>query len=269
MNLFFKLFFLTVLVFSIHENYAQDSFKEKKSYTLTVNTNNSTIKFEVLSKKETFPAQKSLIYFWYSTNKILSTTGGYDGKLLNGAYAAFYLNNNLKEKGKFYKGLKDGQWISWFENGKIMEIVNWKRGLRHGAFRSFDETGRPVLEAEYSHGKLNGRMATYTNGVVTDSRVYADDKEVVPVAKKTKKARTEKAADKKERNQKQSGSNKKSSEPVNSNTKKKPTLQEKFHKLFHRDKKDQQDKPVNSSADKKGKRNSTGSNDDSPSSTQK
>jgi hypothetical protein len=205
---------------------AQDSFKEKETYSCTINTQNSTIKFDVLASKESFIADKSLTYYWFSTNKILETRGGYDGKLLDGRFAVFYMNSNLKEKGKFKRGLKDGEWVSWFENGKLMEIVTWKCGLKNGPYRSFDETGRPVLETEYKKGMLHGKMVTYVKGVVTDTREYRNDKEVEPKAPKTKRVRNTK---------------------INSDTKQdsqsKKTLKERWNKLFHKKKADKTDTP--------------------------
>jgi RHS repeat-associated protein len=59
---------------------SQDSFREKESYSFTINTVNSTIKFDVLAKKVFFDADKSLSYFWYSTNKIIETRYGFNGK---------------------------------------------------------------------------------------------------------------------------------------------------------------------------------------------
>ena len=225
-----KFFLFIVFLSSLLNGFsvtAQNKKRDKECSAFTINTSNSTIKFEVLSNKESFHPEEALTYYWYSTNKILETKGGYDGKLLHGQYSCFYMNNNLKEKGKFKKGLKDGEWITWFESGKIMEIITWKGGIRNGKYKSFDETGHPVLEAEYRKGMLNGKMTTYLKGEVSDVKVYRNDKEVPPKVKKEK--------------QKGNESNKK----IDPNSKKK-TLKERWNKLFKKDKKDQKDKPVTS-----------------------
>lgn len=70
-----------------------------------------------------------LYYFWYDANLIHSTQGGYSGKLLNGEYAEYYLNKNLKEKGSFKKGLKDGDWRIWNEDGTLAQRATWKKGM--------------------------------------------------------------------------------------------------------------------------------------------
>ena len=217
--------------------FAQDTFKEKETYSFTLNTINSTIKFDVMAKKEFFNANKALTYYWYSTNKILETHGGYEGKLLNGRYACFYLNSNLKEKGKFKKGLKDGEWVYWFENGKIMEVVTWHRGVKSGSFRSYDEIGEPVLEAEYRDGKLNGKMITYQRGKISDTHIYKNDKEIEPRPKKVKKAATTKNA----------------TETSSVKTKKK-TLKERWTGLFDKKSKDEKDTPKAKSTTSKKKR---------------
>ena len=67
-------------------------------------------------------------YYWYSGNAIHSSQGGYSGRLLNGRYNEYYLNNNLKEQGNFNKGLKDGLWKSWNESGALSQVSNWKNG---------------------------------------------------------------------------------------------------------------------------------------------
>jgi hypothetical protein len=58
--------------------------------------------------------------------------------------------------------------------------------LKSGPYRSFNELGHPVLEAEYLDGMLNGKMVTYVNGKVSDTRVYENDKEVDPNLKPKK-----------------------------------------------------------------------------------
>ncbi|HEY2583461.1 MAG TPA: hypothetical protein VGI43_16735 [Mucilaginibacter sp.] len=67
-------------------------------------------------------------YYWYSSNKIHFSQGGYSGKLLNGLYTEFYPNKNLKEQGAFKKGLKDGAWKSWNEDGTLNQISKWRNG---------------------------------------------------------------------------------------------------------------------------------------------
>lgn len=71
----------------------------------------------------------AFFYYWYSSNQIHCTQGGFSGRLLNGGYSEFYLTRNLKEQGAFYKGLKNGAWKSWNEEGRLMKTSRWKRGV--------------------------------------------------------------------------------------------------------------------------------------------
>lgn len=71
----------------------------------------------------------AFFYYWYSSNQIHSTQGGFSGRLLNGIYNEFYLTRNLKEQGTFEKGLKNGTWKSWNEDGKLTKTTHWKRGM--------------------------------------------------------------------------------------------------------------------------------------------
>ncbi len=70
-----------------------------------INENDYSIVAEVLAKEKSIPSSADKEYYWYKSNSIMSTKGGYDGKLLHGQYSSFYLNSNLKEKGKYHMGL--------------------------------------------------------------------------------------------------------------------------------------------------------------------
>ena len=153
--------------------------KQKESYTIYVNYPDYTVKTDVLSKCKKLKTKIELTYFWYSSNKIMETTGGFDGKILNGPYTSFYLTNNLKEKGYFKRGLKNGEWITWYDNGKIKEINEWQNGLKSKLSRKFDKNGDLIVEAKYKSGKLNGYQTTYENGKIIEKRKYKNGIEVI------------------------------------------------------------------------------------------
>ncbi|WP_448698213.1 toxin-antitoxin system YwqK family antitoxin [Mucilaginibacter sp. AW1-3] len=100
-------------------------------------------------------------YYWYSAGKIKITQGGFSGKLLNGQYSSFYLNQNLREQGLFKKGLKDAVWKSWSENGTLLQTVTWKNGSKEGEFELFDEKGKLKQKATYHHNQLDGKQFNY------------------------------------------------------------------------------------------------------------
>lgn len=101
-------------------------------------------------------------YYWFSTNQINSTQGGYSGKLLNGSYQEFYMNKQLKETGYLEKGLKSGIWKSWDEAGKLKDDYTWKSGSRNGIYHKFDSTGKVMETGVYKNNLLNGKQKTYT-----------------------------------------------------------------------------------------------------------
>jgi len=53
-------------------------------------------------------------YYWFHSDTILTTVGGYDGRLLDGSYTVFYPDKNLAEAGEFTNGLRTGEWRTWY-----------------------------------------------------------------------------------------------------------------------------------------------------------
>ncbi len=95
-----------------------------------------------------------LRYSWFKNNMILTTRGGYDGKLLHGAYAEFYPNRNLKVQGCYKTGLYHGRWKEWYPNGELKKITPWKNGYKHGKLFEFSELGAQQLYAVYKKDRL-------------------------------------------------------------------------------------------------------------------
>lgn len=101
------------------------------------------------------------IYFWYGSNAIHQTEGGFSGRLLNGQYQEFYADKNLREQGEFKDGLKDGVWQSWSENGLLKEFVNWKAGQKHGDFEFYNADGNLLQSGKYKHNLFDGKIRNY------------------------------------------------------------------------------------------------------------
>lgn len=99
-------------------------------------------------------------YFWYSSNTIHSTQGGYSGRLLNGNYKEFYPNKTLKEEGNFKNGLKEGLWKDWNDAGNLMQQYTWKKGLRSGKFIVCDEKGYIKQSGYYKNDILQSSDST-------------------------------------------------------------------------------------------------------------
>src|SRR4051812_435661 len=68
-----------------------------------------TIVAELSTKNENAP-RTDRSYYWYGSNAVHITQGGYSGKLLHGKYQEYYPDKSLREQGEFQKGLKEGTW---------------------------------------------------------------------------------------------------------------------------------------------------------------
>lgn len=100
-------------------------------------------------------------YFWYVSNAIHWTQGGFSGHLLHGQYQEFYADKNLREQGEFKNGLKDGIWQSWTEAGALKEYVTWKEGQRDGAFELYSSDGVLLQSGQYKKNLLAGKIRNY------------------------------------------------------------------------------------------------------------
>jgi hypothetical protein len=131
-------------------------------------------------------------YYWYSSNKILSTVGSCEGKLLHGQYTSSYLNNNLREKGRYKMGLKQGKWLKWYENGFIQETSEWKKGDKHGTFQNFNANGELISVSDYCNDKLNGETIIYESGKIVTRKNYKNGVEILPEKNLPKPAHSKK-----------------------------------------------------------------------------
>lgn len=196
LNLHFFLLLLSLeiscLPLSCGQAWAQSNNYKPAPNKMIINLEASTQKFELPVKDVKTRVNNDLTYYWYKSNQVLQTKGGYDGKLLHGAYAEFYLNNNLKEKGLYKKGLKSGEWKSWHENGQLKEIIKFRNGLNHGKFLAYNEKGELLLLANYRKGKLHGQTVSYENGKVLASHKYRKGIELLPKPAKIKEEKKKK-----------------------------------------------------------------------------
>ncbi|AMR33713.1 hypothetical protein A0256_20890 [Mucilaginibacter sp. PAMC 26640] len=146
-----------------------------------INEADKTILFDVDPVDNLSDMDFGLTYYWYASNQIHTTQGGFSGKLLNGHYTEFYLNKGLKEQGTFKKGLKQGLWKEWAETGQLVQSVTWKKGIKSGEFRSYDTNGKVEQQGTFANNVLNGvlyknhgkdsvDMQYYRNGVVVGKK---------------------------------------------------------------------------------------------------
>lgn len=111
-----------------------------------VRQDNLTIYFTVrdADKRPVKNLKAEKTYFWYKSQRVLSTQGGSSGALLDGPYESHYNNKQLFEKGKFRKGLKSGTWKSWNEQGRLRKLEHWKGGKQKGKQFFYNDNGELV-----------------------------------------------------------------------------------------------------------------------------
>ncbi len=162
---------------------------EQKTYTIYLNCPDSMVKAEVYYLNPGLKPAKDHFYAWYYNNMIHSTEGGFNGKLLHGAYTCSYPNETMKEQGEFKNGLKKGTWKKWYSSGVIAEIAYWDDGEKDGAYVLYGTSGKKILEASYRNGKLHGTVTSYEDGEVKMKREYKNGEEVKEKEKEKEKDR--------------------------------------------------------------------------------
>ena len=153
-KLFFLLLFIPLL--SLAQRLPEDM-----SAKVRITEVGSTLVAEIYTVKSLPEIQNDRLYYWYSSNQIHTTQGGYSGRLLNGLYEEYFPNKNLKVKGEFKKGLKDGSWKAWLENGSLADETNWKNGIKSGTFTVYNADGSIKQTGSYKHSVLDGKIITY------------------------------------------------------------------------------------------------------------
>jgi len=142
-------------------------------YKIHLTDSNRLITAEIKPLEFTPKKYINRFYYWYSSNAIKKTQGGYSGKLLNGLYVEYWPNKNLREQGNFYGGLKDKEWSSWSENGFLLRKVMWKMGEKSGVSEYFDEFGNLKERRTYSHNILSPHIQ-YFGGKDTVTQKHKD-----------------------------------------------------------------------------------------------
>ena len=84
--------------FVFHDLKAQLLFLDNQ-FIVVINYNDCTLKASVIKNEMKLKTKNEKTYTCYKAQKIFETKVGYSGKLLDGNYATYYLNDQLKEKG--------------------------------------------------------------------------------------------------------------------------------------------------------------------------
>jgi antitoxin component YwqK of YwqJK toxin-antitoxin module len=132
--------------------------------------NGLSYKFDVLDSDEKGVKNydNSKCYFWYKSQKILTTQGGSSGNLLHGEYLSYYTNSQLCEQGQFKRGLKNGKWSYWNSNGTLIKQEKWKNGLQKGEQLVFDSLGK--LQKNLTFGLFRNEVSTVDSILIYSGR---------------------------------------------------------------------------------------------------
>jgi len=130
---------LSIALITTLISFSQDFIKQ----SVNIKQDGLSYKFYVLDSDEkgvrNYDNEK--YYYWFKTQKVISTQGGSSGSLLNGIFQSFYANNQLYEQGNFDKGLKVGEWKKWDNRGTLVRIENWRNGKLSGKQSDFNGNG--------------------------------------------------------------------------------------------------------------------------------
>jgi len=223
MRVFKEIFLILVIVLlqagALHSQSPTEPSKMKQ-FNITVNFDDYTVKTQMLSHNKKFEPKSELTYMWYSSQKIMETKGGFDGKLIHGYYNSFYLNNQLKEQGTIRYGLKDKTWKYWYNNGVIRESITWKNGVKNGEYKIFNDYGQIMAKGNFKKDKLNGKFYTYnSNGIVLDVKKYKEGQEIYPKIKQEKPPKQKPVEEQKKEKPKKEKKSKKKTTETNSDPK--------------------------------------------------
>lgn len=156
-------------------------------FNITVNADDHIAKTRMLSAAQNIRISNDKVYMWYTSQKLIETRGGFDGKLIHGPYRSFYLNNQLMEQGEICYGLRHGEWKYWYADGRLKEVISWKKGLKHGGYTVYNEQGYVMARGHFKRDKLHGSFCTYSStGKMLEKKKYRNGAEVIPRIKPAK-----------------------------------------------------------------------------------
>lgn len=150
-------YILLIFLFLSNSLFAQKQF-DIEHYIDRVKVNlqmqDHTIEAEVWDGERSIKVDETKWYTWFQSNMMLSTRGGYNGKVLHGSYVKTYLNRSIQQQGQYYFGLRNGQWKEWYENGELKSIETWKKGVLDGERTEFSPNGEVLRVEIYKNGAL-------------------------------------------------------------------------------------------------------------------
>jgi len=181
-------FYTTLLLVLVHLGLYTQAQPEEKIEIKAINRQfikrkDTTYRFYAIIPEQPVKTRPDRTYYWYKSDTILSSAGGYDGRLLDGSFRVFYPDKNLEEDGMFGNGLRTGEWKTWYPGGKIHSVIHWNDGLRDGAFTEYDLQGRKAKEGSYKKDLLSGKIKEFDADGSVSVIEYKEGKPVLPKQK--------------------------------------------------------------------------------------
>ena len=121
-----KQIILSAVLFCVFACTSKVKYGSIGNYQVILENSKADIYVLMLPGKDKFEISKK--YTSYKNNKINTTQGASDGKLLHGKYKESYFDGNIKSLGHFKNGLKSGNWNSYNEDGQISSSLEYKKG---------------------------------------------------------------------------------------------------------------------------------------------
>ncbi|WP_437921191.1 toxin-antitoxin system YwqK family antitoxin [Sphingobacterium sp. LRF_L2] len=150
---------------------AELEFFENLQNRITINQDNGAKEVFTVTPK-VIKAKSNALYYWYQSQKIQQTQGGYTGKLLDGQYTFFYPSKQLAKQGSYKRGLAHGQWKAWNNNNRLSKEETWKKGHQNGEASYYDEQGHLLSRGQMKEGTWNGKVWTFSPADTTYQWAY-------------------------------------------------------------------------------------------------
>jgi antitoxin component YwqK of YwqJK toxin-antitoxin module len=128
----FQIFLIALNIVGCRELRAQERQYGLETTALgrrVINRQDTVYIFYVKKPEEALKVDRDKTYYWFKSDTIITTTGGYDGWVLNGDYKMFFPGKGMRQSGFFQMGLKDGEWKTWYEDGRLQSVSRWKKGV--------------------------------------------------------------------------------------------------------------------------------------------
>jgi antitoxin component YwqK of YwqJK toxin-antitoxin module len=151
-------FWFFILLFT-DKVYSQKTSDIGTAYHRIIFESNDTLfQFYVTNPGKQFKPKDDEEYYWYNSDTILKTFGGFQGKLLDGPFTKNFPNRNLCVQEIYTLGLKNGESKTWYPDGKLMSVIQWVNGKKDGFFKEYDSVENLVRYGKYKDDRLNGHI---------------------------------------------------------------------------------------------------------------